>query len=153
MINKDIFENLIRERFKNIRGIEIGTLRGETAMHLLDRFRNLELFAIDKLPDRITLANNIQQFNERIRIIELPSDKAYRLFDSDIDFVWIDGDHEYEQVKRDIKNYLPLVRKGGFIGGHDYGSPDYTGVKKAVDESFEKEKLNIGEDFTWWIFL
>lgn len=36
------------------------------------------------------------------------------------DFIYIDGMHTYEQVKKDIQNYLPFIKKGGFIGGHDY---------------------------------
>ena len=35
------------------------------------------------------------------------------------DFVFIDGDHRYEGVSNDIKNYAPLVKKGGILCGHD----------------------------------
>ena len=49
-----------------------------------------------------------------------------------IDFLWIDGDHSYEGVKRDIEDWLPLVKKNGFVCFHDYrDEPD---VKEAVDE-------------------
>lgn len=36
-----------------------------------------------------------------------------------LDFLFIDGDHSYEGVKRDFEMYAPLVRKGGLIGFHD----------------------------------
>lgn len=36
-----------------------------------------------------------------------------------IDFLFIDGDHRYEGVKKDWEMYSPLVREGGFIGLHD----------------------------------
>jgi predicted O-methyltransferase YrrM len=36
-----------------------------------------------------------------------------------IDFIFIDGDHTYEGVKRDFNLYGPLLRKGGLIGFHD----------------------------------
>jgi cephalosporin hydroxylase len=36
-----------------------------------------------------------------------------------IDFLFIDGDHAYEGVKRDYELYSPLVREGGVIGFHD----------------------------------
>lgn len=36
-----------------------------------------------------------------------------------LDFLFIDGDHSYEGVKRDFENYSPLVRQGGLIGFHD----------------------------------
>ncbi|MFC1667583.1 class I SAM-dependent methyltransferase, partial [Candidatus Omnitrophota bacterium] len=49
-----------------------------------------------------------------------------------IDFLWIDGDHSYEGVKKDIHDWIPLVKKDSFICFHDYR--DAPGVKKAVDE-------------------
>lgn len=36
-----------------------------------------------------------------------------------IDFLFIDGDHTYEGVKRDYEMYSPLVNSGGYIAFHD----------------------------------
>jgi predicted O-methyltransferase YrrM len=36
-----------------------------------------------------------------------------------IDFLFIDGDHTYEGVRRDFELYAPLVREGGLIALHD----------------------------------
>jgi cephalosporin hydroxylase len=36
-----------------------------------------------------------------------------------LDFLFIDGDHTYEGVKKDFEMYFPLVRKGGMIALHD----------------------------------
>jgi predicted O-methyltransferase YrrM len=54
-----------------------------------------------------------------------------------LDFLFIDGDHSYEGVKKDFEIYSSLVRKGGIIAFHDivpdyytrYGirTPSYTG--------------------------
>lgn len=52
---------------------------------------------------------------------------------SKVDFLFIDADHDYHSVKRDILNFRPLLRGGGLLSGHDY-SDDWPGVKKAVDE-------------------
>jgi predicted O-methyltransferase YrrM len=54
------------------------------------------------------------------------------------DFVYIDGLHTYDGVKTDIINYLPLVKDGGVIGGHDYTNqiPHLVGVYEAVNEMF-----------------
>lgn len=51
-----------------------------------------------------------------------------------VDFVFIDGDHSYEAVSQDIRLWLPVVRSGGVIAGHDYGV--YPGVSRAVDSRF-----------------
>ena len=43
-----------------------------------------------------------------------------RLLDGDaIDFLFIDGDHRYEAVRRDFQLYSPLVRPGGIVAFHD----------------------------------
>jgi len=41
------------------------------------------------------------------------------LGDTEIDFLFIDGDHSYEGVKKDFEIYSPLVREGGIIALHD----------------------------------
>jgi predicted O-methyltransferase YrrM len=43
-----------------------------------------------------------------------------------LDFLFIDGDHTYEGVKRDFELYAPLVRPGGLIALHDI-NPDSGG--------------------------
>lgn len=48
-----------------------------------------------------------------------------------LDLVFIDADHRYEAVHADILAYLPLVKPGGMIAGHDWGWP---GVHQAVTE-------------------
>lgn len=40
------------------------------------------------------------------------------------DFLFIDGDHKYEAVKRDFELYAPLVKKGGIIVLHDVALKD-----------------------------
>jgi predicted O-methyltransferase YrrM len=50
------------------------------------------------------------------------------------DMVFIDGDHSYEAVKRDIAIWSSLVRQSGIIAGHDYDLENPAGVVKAVKE-------------------
>jgi hypothetical protein len=67
------------------------------------------------------------------------------------DFVFIDGDHSYEQVKKDIQNYLPKIKSGGMLIGHDYGHADYMGVKQAVDEFIQGsgKELVLHDGYVW----
>jgi len=37
-----------------------------------------------------------------------------------VDFLYIDGDHAYDAVKRDYEAWHPFVKKNGIIGFHDY---------------------------------
>jgi cephalosporin hydroxylase len=46
--------------------------------------------------------------------------QVYSLLDGDkLDFLFIDGDHTYEGVKKDYLVYRRCVRSGGWIGFHD----------------------------------
>ena len=54
--------------------------------------------------------------------------------DGSVDCLFIDAGHSYEAVKKDIQCWLPKIKKGGIISGHDYTA--WQGVKQAVDEAF-----------------
>jgi len=51
-----------------------------------------------------------------------------------VDMVFIDGDHRYDTVVKDIKRAYELLRPGGLICGHDYDHPSWPGVRQAVTE-------------------
>ncbi len=61
------------------------------------------------------------------------------------DFVFIDADHSYEGCREDIAAYLPLLKSGGLISGHDY---HWAGVKQAVDEAFG-DKVQFAPGSIW----
>ena len=46
-------------------------------------------------------------------------ERVKSIFEEEIDFLFIDGDHTYEGVKQDYEMYSPLVRSGGLVGFHD----------------------------------
>jgi len=68
--------------------------------------------------------------------------------DDYFDWVYIDGNHQYDFVKQDLEMYLPKVKRHGLIAGDDYGTPGWwqDGVTQAVDEavgSGRVERLHI----------
>jgi predicted O-methyltransferase YrrM len=69
-----------------------------------------------------------------------------------VDFVYIDASHEYKDVKADIEFYLPFIKEGGIIAGHDF-SEKFKGVQNAVVECFPKSEITIYEDTSWLIKL
>ena len=64
------------------------------------------------------------------------------------DMVFIDGDHHYEPVKRDIRNALRMMNGGGLLSGHDY---DWKTVKQAVDELLPDIQIVPGTSI-WFCF-
>lgn len=79
-----------------------------------------------------------------LRVINCSSDVAKsQIADNSVDLVFVDGDHHYEQVKRDLENYWPKLKAGGVLLGHDYQSTPHPGVKRATDEVFGKDKLTL----------
>lgn len=68
------------------------------------------------------------------------------------DFIFIDGNHNYDGVLADLRAYRPLVRSGGIIAGHDYTTDVHPGVRQAVDEFFEG-RAQQGPGSIWWITL
>jgi hypothetical protein len=78
---------------------------------------------------------NVSEF-KNITVLRKTSKEAVDILkDLSFDMIFIDGDHSYEEVKNDIKYWLPKTKK--LLCGHDYNKyfPD---VVKAVDESLGK---------------
>ena len=77
--------------------------------------------------------NNMKPVEGLYTPIKEWSDKAAALYaDASLDFVFIDAGHTYENASADIRAWLPKVKPGGHIAGHDYGSAP--GVNRAVNE-------------------
>lgn len=141
--------------------IEIGTFTGESTIIFGDHFESVvgvDPMLSDYDPQDMTSQFNFNEvldmFNDRtkdyknISLVQKTSDDAVNDFqEGEYDFVYIDGMHQYENVKQDIINYLPKIKKGGVIGGHDYGIT-WPGIKQAVDEIFgEPDKVFV--DTSW----
>jgi len=149
---------LLQVHFGNrkITGVEIGTLQGATLSYVVENCPNVTMIAIDVAPIMDMFRTKTSRFEDRVLLLVTRSDCAikhwHNLGMGKVDFVWIDADHEYRQVKRDIDNYLPIVKDGGIIGGHDYHCSRALGVAQAVDEAFSKDMLRLGRDLTWWVY-
>jgi len=140
--------------------IEIGSFIGESTNilslffkhvycidpHGDDTFSGYNSEKIKELFKRNTEGRNITHYNAKAEDIhETFQDGIYG-------FVYIDGGHVYPCVSQDIKNYLPKIMPGGWIGGHDYdcGIELCAGVKQAVDEAFGQPDFWF-EDYSWLV--
>lgn len=84
---------------------------------------------------------------KKIKMTSVDASKLYE--DNSIDFVYIDADHTYNAVIEDINSWIPKVKNGGYLGGHDVYIND---VKKAVEEKFGKT-YETYSDTSWVVKL
>lgn len=70
-----------------------------------------------------------------------------------LDLVFIDADHREANVAADIRAWWPLVRPGGWLGGHDLHRFPDDGVGRAVDAFVTAGRLAgvRGDQWTWWV--
>lgn len=83
---------------------------------------------------------------KQINFLRLPSIEASKLIpDNSLDIVFIDGEHTYEAVRADIKAWLPKLKKGGILCGHDY-QVETMGVIHAVHDCLGCDNVTILTD-------
>lgn len=86
----------------------------------------------------------------QFRVLRASSLEVAKIFpEKYFDLVFIDADHFYEPLKQDIENWLPLIRKGGMLSGHDYGNRRFPDCTKAVDECFGKDNITLYDCYVW----
>ena len=93
-------------------------------------------------------ACRLMRFFPQLHIVKTTSLIASQLFDKEyFDLIFLDAGHQYQSVVEDIKAWFPLIKKDGFLTGHDYGEKHYPGVEKAVNKLFGDEVIVI--DTVW----
>jgi hypothetical protein len=112
---------------------------------------DIEQFSWDNI--KRDFENNVEMFYDRnwcdVSVIRGWSQNAHTLIDDEsLDFIYIDGDHTYMGVKEDIQNYLPKLKKGGLMAGHDYEVGTWSGVVDAVDHTIGKPE-KVFMDSSW----
>jgi hypothetical protein len=164
---------------KDLVGAEIGVHDGWHALDLMEYLPISKLILIDPyksykdyyesvgnpnktqkaLDERMRVAKRItKKYGDKVLFIRKFSEEAAELIkDASLDFVYIDGNHQYEFVKKDVETYYPKVKKGGVIGGDDYTHSPETeserfGVFKAVNGFFKNLKKEIFfYQRDWWV--
>jgi len=174
---RSLVNELVHLNKKNLVGAEIGTLDGWHALDIMEALSIKKLYLIDPYKAYEDYAESVgnprkaqKAMNERMRVAKkvlkkygnkvvfirkFSEDATEHIEDESLDFLYIDGNHQYEFAKKDIGLYYQKVKKGGIIGGHDYTSSPETerehfGVFRAVNEFFKKKKINFyGTD--WFV--
>ena len=84
--------------------------------------------------------NLLRKFKNNVHLIKGNSNNVLKKIDmSKIDYVFLDGGHDYETVKNDLECCTEVVDNGGTILCDDYNLSYAPGVKKAIDEYVMKK--------------
>jgi len=147
-------------------GIEIGVQTGQNAYNILRTLPIKQLYLIDPYTQYVeheTFINivpfvekkahqRLKQFTGKTTWIKATSEKAAETLTGPFDFVYIDGNHDYEFVKRDIELYYPKVKEGGVIGGDDFNG-GYLSLIKAVFDYCEENKVMLHTAKSDWFIV
>ena len=84
----------------------------------------------------------LKKFKENVYLIKGNSKKVLKKIDmTKIDYVFLDGGHDYETVKNDLVSCIEVVNSKGTILCDDYNLSYAPGVKRAIDEFVEANQL------------
>jgi len=142
--------NIFRSEDRDLTGAELGVRFGANAVNILQNTPIEKLYLVDNFPEYLdnsgvmftrkmqdalyeTLLVNLIGYMPQVRVIKKSSEEAMPEFvDESLDFIYIDGAHEYEYIKKDLE-WASKVKSGGIIGGHDYDGSSAE-VIQAVNE-------------------
>jgi predicted O-methyltransferase YrrM len=127
--------------------VELGVWKGRSTVALCEALegRDARVYAVDAFSgkqlhnadfDRAALETfraNTSGFGFIEPIAGDSADTASQFADCSVDFVFLDADHSYEAVLRDLRAWQPKRKPGTLIAGHDWG---WVGVRVAVQETF-----------------
>ena len=94
----------------------------------------------------------LRKYKDKVVFIKKDINDAIEDFEDKLDFVWMDASGEYDTVYNFLKNYYPIIKKGGLLGGKRFNSnwfPLCRAIFRFVDEnSLDLVGCNTGD---WWI--
>jgi hypothetical protein len=147
-------------------GVEIGVRDAENALSMLENLPVQKLFLVDPYvpyQDGLVYHGEAEQkehfetarkslagFEDKIKFVIKTSEEAIKDVPDGLDFVYIDGNHEYSFVKKDMELYYRKLKIGGVLSGHDYRA--WSDVTRAVDEFAKKKGIVVSTRENDWFF-
>lgn len=118
-------------RNRNINFYTVDTFQGDSGSTDLKEVEAYKQVNVSKMEEEFD--KNTEHLSEHFEVIVAYSFESAKYFDSNsVDCLFIDAGHSYEAVIKDINAWLPKMKNGSIMSGHDYNS--WEGVKKAVNE-------------------
>lgn len=143
----EIYRRMVQNCRLDGKLVEVGCWKGRSAAFLLveayRRSPSIRVYAVDPWVEtsHSQFLDNLLPVSHCLTSLQMASPEAAKEFaDASLDGVFIDADHTYPAVRKDILAWRPKVRKGGILAGHDY-SQSWPGVCQAVDELVENRVI------------
>lgn len=138
---------------------ELGVACGPVGLHLLLRFPELQYIGADPTI-RDAVRDAYARFGGRAELRAETSEEleaklpAGELFD----LVFVDGPHTYANVRNDIRRWLPRVRRGGILAGHDFTAAHPPLLWAVLEQRMLMMQgsastlppIRVGADGVWW---
>lgn len=154
---EDVYRLMVENCKEDGHLVEIGSWRGRSASFLIVEAKNkspkIRIDLVDHFmgsPEHAGISQdfllseiikNLSQLESLYNIVKKPSLEAVKEYDDNsLDGVFIDGNHEYENVKADILAWIPKVKNGGILAGHDYCA-GWPSVIQAVKDTIDDFKI------------
>lgn len=105
---------------------------GGGTVYAIDPFYNVEGRESYETGYEAVFDRNVAPFGPRVVKVrglswEVPWERP-------IDLLFLDGDHSYDGLAKDLAKFLPLLQAGGVLVFHDYKEHGKPGVRRNVDE-------------------
>jgi len=169
-MRKSAFVDMLRKRYgdKPLVGAEVGVYKGDHAQYMLAQLNMQKLYLIDpycaeddfqaymgrKAQKMYQVAQSqLRPYMDKVTLLKMKSQYGLpTLPKKSFDFIYIDANHRYDYVREDIQLSMPLLKRDGILGGHDYGFRDWPAidVKEAVDDFVRRSSHDVQGKKDWW---
>lgn len=83
----------------------------------------------------------VAKYGDRVHVLRgMTAEMAKYVEDESLGLLYLDADHSYDGVMRDLEAWWPKLSKGGYCSSHDYLSGEY-GVQQAVKDFTRRHKI------------
>ena len=172
--HEELFDTILKKSPNSGVWVEIGSFIGKSISYIycksLQENKKYEFHTVDPFLSHIETENfyksfkidgnnlyeeflkNIKTIKDKINYYKNTSVEVSKKFnDESVDVIYIDGAHDYNSVREDIKSWYPKMKKTGIMSFDDYLSP-HIGVKNAVDEFIIEKNLKLNT-IGWTAFV
>ena len=121
--------------------VELGSLFGKSAIVIGEvsneigfKFWCVDAFVTDGEPAEKSFRKHVLDVYPKANLIKGTTDEVAKSWTKKIDFLFIDANHQDEGINNDCINWIPFVKKGGYVAFHDYNNDLFPHVKTRVEE-------------------